>query len=200
MLLTLPRFAQLAMGLGLLIGLVGSAPVRASDITFDLTSGVGGESTVSKTVSGYTMTLTPTGTNSAFSGDSDGLGIGSFGADSYVNGFQIQVTGGSLSFLNYTVGFKAIVAYPFALTGGTGTSNNNTLATTGLKTYNGSYSIAPGQTVSLTSTGTTDSYLSQIKYMTFTVVPVPEPSTYALAAIATVVLGAMARRRKARNV
>lgn len=189
------------MGLGLLIGLVGSAPVRASDITFDLTSGVGGESTVSKTVSGYTMTLTPTGTNSAFSGDSDGLGIGSFGADSYVNGFQIQVTGGSLSFLNYTVGYIGeLPANPFALTGGTGTSNNNTLATTGLKTYNGSYSIAPGQTVSLTSTGTTDSYLSQIKYMTFTVVPVPEPSTYALAAIATVVLGAVARRRKARNV
>ena len=134
MLLTLPRFAQLAMGLGLLIGLVGSAPVRASDITFDLTSGVGGESTVSKTVSGYTMTLTPTGTNSAFSGDSDGLGIGSFGADSYVNGFQIQVTGGSLSFLNYTVGYIGeLPANPFALTGGTGTSNNNTLATTGLK-------------------------------------------------------------------
>ena len=56
MLLTPPHFVRLALGLGLLIGLVGSAPVRAIDITFDLSSGVSGLSTVTKTVSGYTMT------------------------------------------------------------------------------------------------------------------------------------------------
>ena len=192
-----PRFARLAMGLGLLIGLVGSAPVRATDITFDLSSGVEGLSTVTKTVSGYTMTLTPTGTSSTFAGDTDGLFIGiSRDLVSYVNGFQIQVTGGTLNFKNYTVGWASNPANPFTLTGGTGTSTNNTLASTGVFSYNGSYSIASGQTVNLTSTTTNGGELSEIKYMTFTVVPVPEPSTYALAAIATGVLGAVARRRQ----
>jgi len=98
--------------------------------------------------------------------------------------------------LNYEVGFVQTAANPFTLTGGTGTSTNNTLASTGVKTYNGSYSIAPGQTVTLTSSGTTDLKLSQIKYMTFSTV-VPEPSTYALGLVATGVLGAVARRRRA---
>lgn len=199
MLLTSPRFARLALGLGLLIGLVGSAPVRAIDITFDLSSGVNSLSTVTKTVSGYTMTLTPNGTRTSFEGDGDGLVIGGLNAGaSYIDGFNIQITGGSLSFLNYEVGYvasgSATAANPFSLTGGTGTSTNNTLASTGVITYNGSYSIAPGQTVTLTSTGTNDTMLSQIKFMTFTVVP--EPSTYALGLVATGVLGAVARRRR----
>ena len=64
--------------------------------------------------------------------------------------------------------------------------------------FNGSYSIAPGQTVSLKATGMQawDGY-SAIQKITFSTVAVPEPSTYALAAIATGVMAAIARRRKA---
>jgi hypothetical protein len=193
MLPTPPRFARLALGLGLLIGLVGSAPVRAADITFDLSSGVNGQSTVTKTVSGYTMTLTPNG-SSTFYGDNNGLLIGPFDFDVHT-GFQIQVTGGSLSFLNYTVGQTNIPsAGPFDLSGGTGTSTNNTLASTGVKNYNGSYSITPGQTVTLTPGSTSGQ--STIKFMTFSTA-VPEPSTYALGLVATGVLAAVARRRRA---
>ena len=194
MLPTPPRFARLALGLGLLIGLVGSAPVRAADITFDLSSGVNGQSTVTKTVSGYTMTLTPIGTSSTFYGDNNGLLIGPFDFDVHT-GFQIQVTGGSLSFLNYTVGDTSLPsANPFDLSGGTGTSTNNTLASTGVKNYNGSYSITPGQTVTLTPGSTSGQ--STIKFMTFSTA-VPEPSTYALGLVATGVLAAVARRRRA---
>ncbi len=187
--------------LGLMVLLAGSASLPAVDIAFDLSSGVNGLSTVSKTVSGYTMTLTPTGTATTFRGDSDGLFIGqNFVPPNYTNGFQIQVTGGTLTFLNYAIGYvQGSPLNPFSLTGGTGTSTNNTLASTGVKTYNGSYSIAPGQTVSLTTTSATQADISQIKSMTFTVLPVPEPSTYALAAIATGVMAAIARRRKARR-
>jgi hypothetical protein len=80
------------------------------------------------------------------------------------------------------------------LSGGTGTSTNNTLASTGVKNYNGSYSITPGQTVTLTSSYTSGQ--SKIKFMTFSTA-VPEPSTYALGLVATGVLAAVARRRRA---
>ena len=86
---------------------------------------------------------------------------------------------------------------PFDLTGGTGTSTGNSLSSVGVFNYNGSYTIAPGQTVRFTSSSSGVSN-SQLKYMTFSTVP--EPSTYALGAIATGVMAAVARRRKAAKV
>ena len=190
------QFGQLV--LGLLVAFAGSATLRATDIKFDLSNSGSGMPSFSQTVSSYTITLTPIGTGANFEFDSDGLYIGSSTEEYYVNGFQIQVTGGSLSFLNYEVGYiSELAAEPFVLTGGTGASSNNPLSSVGIFSYNGSYSITPSQTVTLTSTGTTADNLSQIKFMTFTVVPVPEPSTYALAAIATGLMAAIARRRRA---
>ena len=189
--------------LGLMVLLAGSASLPAVDIIFDLSSGVNGLSSVTKTVSGYSMTLAPIGISSTFEGDGDGLVMGTYSFPNYIDGFTIQVTGGSLNFLNYTVGWVSMFpAKPFDLTGGTGTSTNNTLGTSmgvlGNVNFNGSYSIAPGQTVSLKATGMQawDGY-SAIQKITFSTVAVPEPSTYALAAIATGVMAAIARRRKA---
>ncbi|MEI7923418.1 MAG: PEP-CTERM sorting domain-containing protein [Planctomycetota bacterium] len=176
------------MALGLLVAFAGSASTNASDITFDLSSGVTG-SNFSKTVSGYTLTfLNPTG--GTFYGDSSGLYISS----AYM-GFAIQVTGNALIYKNYEISsIGGLGAVPFDLSGGTGTSTGNSL-TVGVHSYNSSYSMSPGQTVSLFSN--TSSGYSQMQYMTFTTVP--EPSTYALAVIATGVMAAVARRRKTRK-
>jgi hypothetical protein len=176
------------MALGLLVAFTGSASTNATDITFDLSSGATG-SNFSKTVSGYTLTfLNPTG--GTFYGDSSGLYI-----SSTYQGFAIQVTGSALIYKNYEIsGIGGPGAVPFDLSGGTGTSTGNSLSV-GVNSYSGSYSMSPGQTVSLFS-NTSGGY-SQMKYMTFTTVP--EPSTYALLAIATGVMGVLARRPKARR-
>ena len=199
MLTTPPRFTRLAMGLGLLIGLVGSAPVRASDITFDLTSGVNGQSTFSKTVSGITLTFLNPNIGPNFKGDSDGLGLGNAGSFMGVNtttSFQLQVTGGTVQFKSYLITYSDTTSATFSLSGGSGTSTNNPFNTTGTFTANGNWSLASGETGTLTAGPFAGIELGQLKSMTFSTVPVPEPSTYALAAIATGVLGAVARRRQ----
>jgi hypothetical protein len=68
----------------------------------------------------------------------------------------------------------------------------------GTYNFNGSYRITPGDTVALNASITSGD-LSQIKSITFSTVTVPEPSTYALAAIATGVMAYLARRRKQAN-
>lgn len=189
------------MGLGLLIGLVGSAPVRASDITFDLTSGVNGQSTFSKTVSGITLSFLNPNIGPYFMGDQDGLGLGTAGSvmQSTTTSFQLQVTGGTVQFKSYLISYENTATATFSLSGGSGTSTNNPFNTTGTFTANGNWSLASGETGTLTAGPFAAGEMGQLKSMTFSTVPVPEPSTYALAAIATGVLGAVARRqRKAR--
>jgi len=179
-------------------------PAGSSEITFDFTSDIGGSSSFSKTVSGYTLTFSNPSPTSLFEGDGDGLAIGNIQNPNLVNQFQIVLTGGpvtdALLFKNYEVGYVASGAgsgaEPFTLTGGTGTSTNNSLASASTFNFNGTFSISQGQTVLFSSPDTTSWMLSQIKFMTFTVVPVPEPSTYALSAIGVALLGYQARRRR----
>ncbi len=59
----------------------------------------------------------------------------------------------------------------------------------------------PGDTVTLAGTFTSGTNaLSEIKSITFSTVTVPEPSTYALGAIASGVIAVLARRRKSKLV
>jgi hypothetical protein len=199
MLLTTPRFARLALGLGLLIGLVGSAPVRAIDITFDLSSGVSNLSTFSKTVSGITLTFLNPNIGPNFKGDSDGLGLGNASSfmPSTTTSFQLQVTGGTVQFKSYLITYEESTSATFSLSGGSGTSTNNPFNSTGTFTANGNWSLASGETGTLTAGPFTVGELSQLNSMTFSIVPVPEPSTYALGLVATGVLAAVARRRRA---
>ncbi len=183
------------MALGLLLAFAGSGMLQASDITFDLISGVEGTTSFSKTVLGYTLTFSnPTG-SSTFGGYPFGMAIGDTGAGG-LYAFNIQVTGGALNFKSYEVGLTdPQSAKPFDLSGGNGSSTGNSLSTVGVFNYNGSMLIAPGDTVLFNSPGTNENVFSTIKSMTFS--SVPEPSTYALATIATGVMGVLARRRKA---
>lgn len=200
MLPTPPRYARLALGLGLLIGLVGSAPVRAADITFDLTSGVDNLSTFSKTVSGITLTFLNPNIGPNFDGDSDGLGLGNNAGSfmpSTTTSFQLQVTGGTVQFKSYLITYEDSTSATFSLSGGSGTSTNNPFNSTGTFTANGNWSLASGETGTLTAGPFTVGELSQLNSMTFSIVPVPEPSTYALGLVATGVLAAVARRRRA---
>jgi hypothetical protein len=191
------QLRSIVAAVAMICGIAAGQNARAVDITFDFTSGVGGQLNFSKTASGYTLNFSNPSPFFVFGGTTDGLWI-----DSLVNQFQIALTGGpvtdALLFKNYEVGsVPGGGAQPFTLTGGTGTSTNNSLATIGVFNFNGQFSIAQGQTVNFSAPGT--SALSTIKRMTFTIVPVPEPSTYALGAIATGVMAFVARRRKAKR-
>ena len=97
-----------------------------------------------------------------------------------------------------TVDMLSNVTVTLASTPGTstGTSTGNKLNPAGTYTFAGTKIISPGDTVSLSGTITSGA-LSEIKSITFSTVP--EPSTYALGAIATGVMAAIARRRKARK-
>jgi len=164
---------------------------RAVNITFDFTTGVDETTTFTQTVAGYTLTLSnPVGTKFNFAATGMIIGDTGYPPNWALSQFDIQVTGGPLVFLNYEVGFARSTspAFPFDLNGGTGTSTGNSLASVGVFNFNGSKLIAPGDTVTFLSAGTTDMYDSTIKKFTFSTVP--EPSTYALGAIATGVMAA----------
>ena len=192
------RASQLVkLALGLLVAFAGSARLQASDITFDFTSGVNVTTSFSKTVSGYTLTISNPVGSTYLDGGADGLSIGDTGYGG-LYAFNIQVSGGPLVFKNYEVGrVDGSGTNPFDLSGGTGESTGNSLASVGVFNYNGSMLIAPGDTVLFNSPGTNDFMYAEIKYMTFSTVP--EPSTYALGAIATGVMAAVARRRKVKT-
>lgn len=189
---------QLRMILAALaVTLSAGSLVHATDITFNFALGVDNSTSFTQTVGGYTLTLSnPVGTKFGF--DTNGMYIGDTGypPNWALSQFDIQVTGGPLVFLNYEVGFaySTSPAFPFSLNGGTGTSSGNSLASVGVFNFNGSKLIAPGETVTFLSPGSTDMYGSTIKAFTFSTVP--EPSTYALGAIATGMMAAVARRRK----
>lgn len=180
------------MALCLVALAAASAPLRAIDITFDFTSQTSPVSSFTLTNSGYSLTLSNPDRGSFQSLGGNGLWLGQGAAPT---AFDMQVSGGPLVFKNYEVGsaFAGGIS-PFDLSGGTGTSTGNSLASAGVFNYNGSYSINTSQTVRLTS-GDIGIQASYLKSMTFSTVP--EPSTYALGAIATGVITYLARRRKA---
>ncbi len=171
---------------------------QASPITFDLTSGVNALSNFSKTVSGVTLNFLNPSARTAFRGDSDGLAVGSqsvFITDADLTSFQITAVGATLQFTGYKITFTD-GSGAFSLSGGSGSSNQNSLASTGVFSANGNWMLAPGQTGTLTATGFSGTNAAQFNQLTFnaTTAAVPEPSTLALFFIGAGALG-MSRRK-----
>lgn len=190
--------------LGLFTVLTVSASLPAVDITFDLTQ-IPFNTTpyvYSLSSNGYTIQF-QTITSNAIAGGNDPTTGGI--EYSSIHNVEFLQTGGpsTLSFKSYKFGdaYLPSNAY-FNLSGGTGTSNNNTFQATTTLPFNGSYSFNgnPVQ-LSLFNMGTSSlGDFSTLNSLTFEAVTVPEPSTYAMVGIATGILASVARRRRARRL
>lgn len=66
--------------MGAVLASIAILSASAAVITFDLSSGVNGTTTFTKTVSGYTLTFLNPSPRTTFRGDTDGLGLGNQGA------------------------------------------------------------------------------------------------------------------------
>ena len=178
---------------------------RASDITFNFSTLTSGQSSYVMTSGIYNLTLSNpvnSGSSGVFRKDSDGIWLGNGATFVSSAGFDMTVTGGSLQFNSYVIGYRnGGTTGTFSLNGGTGTSTGNTLVPAGTYTFAGTKIMNPGDTVTLAGTFTAGTnVLSEIKSITFSTVTVPEPSTYALGAIASGVIAVLARRRKSKLV
>jgi len=175
----------------------------ASLITFDLSIGVDEQTSFAKTVSGITLTFLNPSARTAFKGDADGLALGNQGAfilGAPLTSFQLSVLGGTLQFKGYEITFAQSPNASFSLAGGSGASNNNLLNSLATYPADGNWTIAPGQTGTLTATGFSGVEMAQLHTLTFDILanPVPEPSTYALLCISLGVVG-YARRKSRKN-
>lgn len=200
----LSKFNHLSAVLVMLL-LCASSNLRATDITFIFGSAENELSVITKTdaPSGVTLTLLNPSDRTTFRADNDGLGVGlqaSFISGADLLSFQLQVTGGMITLKSYSLGYvnAGATGATFSMSGGSGSSSGNSLASTGSFSANGNWSLTPSQTGTLTATGFGTSGLAQFKSMTFAVTPVPEPCTYALGATAAGVMVFATRRRKSR--
>jgi hypothetical protein len=187
---------SLVAAVAVVCSLAAGQSARATDITFNLAPLVG-QSSASLTSGGYTLLFTPISSLGSFGGHTDGITMQT------PNYFSISKTAGAtdLVFKSYTIEstFNPFGnSISFNLTGGTGTSTGNTITSNTTLNYNGSYSLVGSQTVTYNPVnfGVGAATIATFNALTFTAVP--EPSTYALGAIATGVMAAVARRRKAR--
>lgn len=191
----------LVAAVAMICGIAAGQSARAIDITFDLTQIANGQSTSSLTSSGYTLLFTSIGGTFNSSAIYDGLGV------DQNKTFSISKTAGAtdLIFKSYTMGYVFSFSgntISFDLSGGTGTSAGNSFTIFATSNYNGSYRLVGSQTVTysqvnFSSPGGPFDDRVYFHYLTFSTVP--EPSTYALGAIATGVMAFVARRRKARR-
>ncbi len=189
---------SLVAAVAVVCSLAAGQSARATDITFDLTQLPGQSSPQSLTSGGYTLLFTQIGGFGNFSGSSSGIQIDSD------QSFSISKTAGAtdLIFKSYTlrnVNNLSGNTLSFNLTGGMWTSNGNTFTANTTLNYNGSYRLDGSQTVSYSMVNFGSSTFDDVTFNALTFTAVPEPSTYALAAIATGVMAAVARRRKARK-
>ena len=178
--------------------LAAGQSARATDITFNLAPLSGQSSPYSLTSGGCTLLFTSIG-NPNFTADPAGLRLLS---NVY---FSISKTAGATDLIFKSYSVQSLLndnSSSFNLTGGTGTSNGNTLTAFTTLNYNGSYSLVGSQTVTYNPVNfkpTSDPAATIVTLNSLTFTAVPEPSTYALGAIATGVMAAVARRRKARK-
>ena len=190
---------SLVAAVAVVCSLAAGQSARATDITFDLTQLGGQTSPQSLTSGGYTLLFTLTGGFSNFDGMPGGV---EFDSDAT---FSISKTAGAtdLLFKSYTLSnvgnYSGNTPLSFNLTGGTGTSTGNTFTANTTLNYNGNYSLVGSQTVTYNLVNFGSSTLDNVTFNALTFSTVPEPSTYALGAIATGVMAAIARRRKARK-
>ncbi len=189
---------SLVAAVAVVCSLAAGQSARAVDITFDLTPLPGQSTPASLTSGGYTLLFTQIG-DSFFPGNPNGVSVVANRT------FSISKTAGAtdLLFKSYTlknVNNFSSNSLSFNLTGGTGTSTGNTFTANTTLNYNGNYSLVGSQTVtySMVNFGT-GAFHDVVTFNALTFSTVPEPSTYALGAIATGVMAAVARRRKARQ-
>ena len=190
---------SLVAAVAVVCSLAAGQSARAVDVTFDLRQLVGELSPKSLTSGGYTLQFNLIGSGFGFSGTING-GV-SVDANST---FSISKTAGAtdLLFKSYTlknVNNDSSNSLSFNLTGGTGTSTGNTITAFTTLNYNGSYSLVGSQTVTYSMVNFGSTMDDDVTFNALTFSTVPEPSTYALGAIATGVMAAIARRRKARK-
>ena len=190
---------SLVAAVAVVCSLAAGQSARAVDITFDLTPLPGQSTPSSLTSGGYTLLFTYFGGSGSFTGNANGVAAGGN------KNFSISKTAGAtdLLFKSYTlknVNNFSSNSLSFNLTGGTGTSTGNTFTANTTLNYNGNYSLVGSQTVtySMVNFGT-GAFDDEVTFNALTFSTVPEPSTYALGAIATGVMAAVARRRKARK-
>lgn len=144
------------------------APTRAS-VTFTYSNGDDEKSTISKTVSGITLTISNPAPNSEFTSDSDGIYLGDYSGGDRVDSFDLTVTGGTILFKSYVIGFGTSAGATFSLSGGSGTSTGNSF-NGGTQTANGDWQLEPGQTGTFTATGVTINNFDQLESWTFEVI------------------------------
>ena len=189
---------SLVAAVAVVCSLAAGQSARAVDITFDLTPLPGQSTPASLTSGGYTLLFTYFGGSGSFAGNPNGVSV-----DANRN-FSISKTAGAtdLIFKSYTLKNVQNLSgntLSFNLTGGTGTSTGNTFTANTTLNYNGSYSLVGSQTVSYSMVNFGSSTFDDVTFNALTFSTVPEPSTYALGAIATGVMAAVARRRKVRK-
>ena len=117
----------------------------------------------------------------AQSSNSPGQGIGTMG---YTNSSTYQPIVPNATYANIVLANDGTTMYGIFGDGNTGNQKLYTINTT-------TGALTAGPTISGTGIGT--------RFHGAGIVPVPEPSTYALGAIATGVMATIARRRKARK-
>jgi hypothetical protein len=189
---------SLVAAMAVVCSLAAGQSAQAIDITFDMTPLVGQSPPQSLTSGGYTLQFNITGGFTFFPGSPNGVSVNAN------RNFTISKTAGAtdLLFKSYTLkeitngSFKTL---SFNLTGGTGTSTGNTITAYSTLNYNGSYSLVGSQTVTYSMVNFGSTMDDDVTFNALTFSTVPEPSTYALGAIATGVMAAIARRRKARK-
>jgi hypothetical protein len=179
-----------------------SSTLQGAVITFTYSESDNGKTVISKTVSGVTLTLSnPQG--GTFIVDSDGIGVGLAAAflPADITSFDLAITGGVGLLTGYSLGYANSAASQafFSMSGGSNFSPGNPLSSTGAHTANGNWTLAPGQSGTLSASGFASNGLAQFKSLTFDVTPataVPEPST--LGAFLVGLGAVVARRRRVR--
>ena len=169
----------------------GSA--QAATIVFTFGDSLNLQSTYSETVSGVTLTLAnPNSNNGKLAADSDGFLItndGSQGPSSLTMTFDAAVT-----ITGYSIGFVLDgTSGGFDLNRTGASSTGNDLSTGGGHSINGTFTVAAGQTVTLTSSLSGSPGWSQMNSLTVT--QVPEPGEAAVFAAGVCGAAALIRRR-----
>ncbi|MGK7942707.1 MAG: PEP-CTERM sorting domain-containing protein [Crocosphaera sp.] len=147
----------------------------AQAVTFTFDGGDFGLSTIVKTVDGITLTVSNPSPDSIFVADGEGLAVlgDSFGI---IDSFDLTFSS-SVQLNSYTVGFIQSLNgnEVMTLSDGTSTSVENSPFAIGLRNFNNQFTVAAGQTISVTSNGVDPNEL--IQWSAIEVTPVEEPTS-----------------------
>lgn len=151
----------------------------AQAVTFTFDDDDNGLSTIVKTVDGITLTLSNPSPRSDFEADSDGLvTLGSFGSDvNSLIGFDLTFSS-PVQLVSYTVGFVGFGLdgdETLTLSDEISTSVENSSFSTGLRNFSNQFTVAAGQTITVTNTNVDGNDILQ--WSAIEVTPVEEPTS-----------------------